>query len=166
MKRILLILLLAAILVGSYWGYTGARPETAGPGTAPTGNAPDAASALPDPTLLTVLDEMRDSVHPGTAGSSLRAAIAAADLLDWAGTGPEQAALAASVREWLSEQSEEVRSLLPEQIESLRWAFGMLTEEYEASTALMEDAGLTGRGPWSDTARDTAAQVLDLLESI
>ncbi len=161
MKRIFQLLLLALFLVGSYWGYMSASSEM----TAPAQSTEDMTPASPDPALLTVLDELRDSVHPGTAGSSLRAVIAAADLLDWAETAPEQAVLVASVREWLPAQSEEVRNLLPEQIESLRWAFRELTEEYELSANLMDDAGLTGRGPWSDAARETGARVLDLLEN-
>ena len=39
---------------------------------------------LTSPALTALLNRLRDGVQPGTAGSSLKAAGAAADLLDWA----------------------------------------------------------------------------------
>ena len=154
MKRVLLILLLAAFLVGSYYGYAAGKIAKEPAGETPT---------LVSPALTAQLNLLRDNVQPGTAGSSLRAASAAADLLDWAESPPPQENIEATVAAWLSEQSGEALERLPEQLDSVRWAFGMLTEEYEASAALMADAGLTGRGPWSDAAGTTAAAVLELL---
>ena len=123
------------------------------------------APAPVNPALCAQLDRLRDGVQPGTAGSSLKAAGVAADLLDWAADPIPQENLDATVREWLAAQSAEARSLLPQQLDSLRDTLEALVLDYEGSAGLLEDAGLTGRGPWEDDARQRVLTLFEALEA-
>ena len=118
---------------------------------------------LVSPALTAQLNRLRDGVQPGTAGSSLKAASVAADLLDWAEDPIPQENIDATVAEWLAAQSAEARERLPEQLEVLRAAVEELTTAYEDAAGLLSDAGLTGRGPWSEAA---AERVFALLEQL
>lgn len=119
---------------------------------------------LESPALTALLNRIRETVQPGTAGGSLRALIAAADLLDWAEAPPPQENIDATVSAWLAEQSADARALLPVQLESLRGAAAQLTGDYDSLASMMEDAGLSGRGPWSEASGRTAFALLDALE--
>jgi hypothetical protein len=119
---------------------------------------------LVSPALTAQLNQLRDSVHPGTAGSSLRAAAVAADLLDWAEEPIPQESIDATVAEWLAAQSEEARELLPLQAEALLHTVEELSESYEEAAGLRSDAGLEGRGPWSREAAEQAAALLAQLK--
>ena len=118
---------------------------------------------LESPALTAQLNRLRDGVQPGTAGSSLKAASVAADLLDWAEEPIPQETIDATVAEWLAAQSAEARARLPEQLDALHAAVEKLTTTYEDAAGLLADAGLTGRGPWDDAA---AERVLALLEQL
>lgn len=177
MKKVFLLLLLAVFLIGSYWGYTSATDGSgAQSGPAPDAGAsswtdpapdfgplPDSATAPVSPVLTALLDRLRDGLQPGTAGGSLRAASAAADLLDWSTDPDPRDSAEATVREWLAAQSEDALAVLPEQLDSLASALTQLTEDYEGSAGLLEDAGLSGRGPWTAQAAKTAADLVTLL---
>ncbi len=177
MKKIFLLLLLAVFLIGSYWGYTSAAAGTVsqtGPasdawsssGTDPApsfGSQPSSGPAPVSPVLTALLDRLRDGLQPGTAGGSLRAASAAADLLDWSMDPDPRDSAEETVREWLAAQSEDALAVLPEQLDSLGAALTQLTDDYESSAGLLDDAGLSGRGPWTAQAAQTAADLVTLL---
>ena len=101
--------------------------------------------------LWAELDNIRDTVHPGTAGSSLRAVAAAARLLDWAASGSltaEQAAQAAA--DWTVAQSDEARENWPQQVDSVQFMIALLAEGGETAEGLLSDAGCGKTGyPWS-----------------
>ena len=121
------------------------------------------APTLVSPALTAQLNRLRDGVQPGTAGSSLKAAGAAADLLDWAEDPIPQENIDATVAEWLAAQSAEARQRLPEQRDALHGMVVELTTSYEDAAGLLADAGLTGRGPWSEAAAERAIALLEQL---
>ena len=118
---------------------------------------------LTSPALTALLNRLRDGVQPGTAGSSLKAAGAAADLLDWAEDPIPQENIDATVAEWLAAQRAEARQRLPEQRDALHGMVVELTTSYEDAAGLLADAGLTGRGPWSEAAAERAIALLEQL---
>lgn len=119
------------------------------PDSVPVPVSSSAAASEPDAAasdaLRAQLDNIRDSVQPGTAGSTLRAAQVAADLLTW---GTESTLTAQQVdtltRQWLAEQEESVLADLPEQLASVDATCQML--QRGEGTDLLESAG------WEDTA--------------
>lgn len=149
MKRSILCLLAALCLCLTACGRTQAPPET------PT---------LVSPALSAQLNLLRDRVQPGTAGASLKAAIVAADLLDWADDPAPQENIDATVQSWLAAQSEEALERLPEQIDQLSGTVERLLTDYEGCAGLLEDAGLEGRGPWDAAAGEQVHTLLDLLD--
>ena len=161
MKRLLLLFLsVFALLLAACGTSAPAESPTPGDGEQPAVITDAAATPATNSTLFILLDALRDGVQPGTAGSSLKAAIVAADLLDWAKDPPPQDSVSLTVRDWLAAQSEDALALLPEQLSSLTGTVEQLVGDYEASQGLLEDAGLTGRGPWS---AEVGAQALALL---
>ena len=115
------------------------------------------------PALTARLDRLRDGVQPGTASSSLKTAAVAAELLDWAEDPIPAESLEATAAAWLEAQSAETQERLPEQRDALRAAVEELTTGYEDAAGLLSDAGLEGRGPWSEAA---AERVFTLLEQL
>ena len=126
--------------------------------------APKETPTLVSPALSAQLNLLRDGVQPGTAGSSLKAAVVAADLLDWATEPIPQENIDATVREWLAEQSGEALERLPEQLQSLGYTVEQLAADYENAAGLLSDAGLEGRGPWSDEAAERVTALLEQLK--
>ena len=106
---------------------------------------------------------LRDRVQPGTAGASLKAAIAAADLLDWANEPVPQENIETTVKEWLASQSTDALERLPEQLDQLFGTVERLVSDYEGCAGLLEDAGLEGRGPWDTAAGERVSALLELL---
>ena len=147
MKRLILLLLPLCLLLAACGS------------TAPAPTAAPEAPAIP----AALLDAIRDSVQPGTAGSSLKAASVVADLLDWAAAGAP-AGLSEAVSAWLKAQSGEARAALPEQLDALRGALEQLAQADESAKGLMQDAGLENRGPWSEEAFQRAEALLSLLQ--
>ena len=159
MKKILFLLLALLLLLCGC-----ARASNSAPAAAPPLPSAEASAApAEDEALSLLLDSLRDSVQPGTAGASLKAASVAAALLDWGLESRDEAALGLSVRRWRSAQSAEALERLPEQLASLEGMLEWLVSDYEASAGLLDDAGLTGRGPWTEAA---AAQVRALLAAL
>ncbi len=158
MKHLILAFLLVFSLLLSACGANATTAQSGGEQTSVTEEP-----TLVSPALTALLDMLRDTVQPGTAGGSLRAAQAAAELLDWAENPPPEESIKATVSSWLAAQSEDARALLPEQLLSLGGMVGRLTEDYAGSAGLLDDAGLTGRGPWSANAAQTALALLDSL---
>lgn len=126
--------------------------------------APQETATLVSPALSAQLNLLRDRVQPGTAGASLKAAIVAADLLDWASEPVPQENIDATVLAWLAAQSEDALERLPEQLAQLSGTIGRLVSDYEGCAGLLEDAGLEGRGPWDAAAGERAASLLALLD--
>ena len=123
--------------------------------------APKETPTPVSPALTAELNRLRDGVQPGTAGSALKAAAVAADLLDWAAEPVPQESIDATVREWLAGQSDEALERLPEQLEALRYTLEQLTAGYENAAGLLSDAGLEERGPWSAEAAERVAALLE-----
>ena len=81
--------------------------------TCSTSNAPDAPADVPQVLTLPILDEIKETVTVGTAGSSLLATQAAVKLLDWGmntGLGADEIEDAASA--WLSQQGDNLTDCL------------------------------------------------------
>ena len=162
MKRITLLLArCAALLLAA----CGAAPA---PAAVPTATPTPTEEPTPVPTdtvLFDLLDTLRDRVQPGTAGSSLKAAVATAALLDWAETAPAPESTEATAAEWLARQDEEALSRLPEQLASLRGSLEQLSADYDSAAGLLADAGAEEAGPWTAEAAQTVSALLDALES-
>ena len=143
-KRALAFLLLTALLLA---GCGKAAEETLNP---------------QQEALCAVLDGVRDTVTIATAGSSLRAAAAAAALLDWAEQTDLEPELAAqTAADWFVRQTEEARALWPEQADAVAYMVSLLTEGGEEAEGLLRDAGCESAGyPWSERAAALAGRIL------
>lgn len=158
--RLFSVLLLTGFLLA---GCTGGAPSASqnvvsGSGASSAASAfsqgapevPDSlpADSTPDPdaseALQAQLDNIRDTVQPGTAGSSLRAAQVAADLLIWGTSSPLTAGQVDTLtRDWIAAQDSDVQAALPEQL-----------TEVDATCQLLqsgEGAGLLESIGWTDT---------------
>ena len=163
MKKWFFLLLLPALLL-SACGQSVSAPVTApAPTAVPTAAVSESTPVPLSAALSQQLDQLRTGVQPGTAGSSLKAAAVVASLLDWAEEPPAQEIIDATLAHWLSQQSEEARALLPEQVASLDYTLELLTADYSHADGLLSDAGLTGRGPWSRDAARTVRSLFDAL---
>jgi len=113
------------------------------------------AAVDPFPAMTAILNDISVNYWPGTAGSSLSAAIKAAAFLDWyAKNQPEPNAIAAEVEEWFGSLTEENKTLFAQQISDIYYAAKELGSENAAS--LMEDAGITSEYyPWQEDAAKT-----------
>ena len=143
-KRILACLLLTALLLCG------------------CGQAAEEALNPQQEALCAVLDGMRDSVTVATAGSSLRAAAAAASLLDWAEQTDLEPELAAqTAADWFVRQTEEARALWPDQADAVAYMVTLLAQGGEEAEGLLRDAGCESAGyPWSERAAALAGQIL------
>lgn len=109
--------------------------------------------------LIGILDDIKENVHPGTAGGTLRAMRTAADLISWASsTTMKKSEAAKVVKEWLKEQSPEMREVLQEKLEQVAEACGSIIRE-EAKGAL-ESAGV------EEKFSDISSRVKDLVDSV
>lgn len=162
MKKLLFAVLTAALLLSACGRTPAAQP--AAETEAPAAETPAAETpTLVSPALVAVLNQIKFNVQPGTAGSSLKAAGVTAELLDWAEEAPPQENIEATVAAWLSEQTPDTLALLPEQLSSLDYTVELLTEDYDSAAGLLSDAGLEGRGPWSEDAATAVRDLLTLL---
>lgn len=118
----------------------------------PTENSPAESDGTGDAgqeITLPILDEIMPLLQPGTAGSSLKAVQAAAQLLDWGtNTGLDPEEIRAAAEKWLAAQDEDTRA---ESLEKLALAdeyYGQLLED--GAEDLLEDAECADMGyPWS-----------------
>lgn len=137
-----LLLLAAALLLAGCGTTAGSGAKAAGD----AGSVPESAAKVPAP------QELRDrvlgpamGVRPGTAGSSLAAARAAAEILDYAGerglreADPE--ALENNTREAVNALSDEERELLKECLPHVVYVADETLADPEASKGLFDDAG-------------------------
>ena len=81
--------------------------------------------------------------QPGTAGSSLKGAIAACGLLDWAQELPEDGAsrLPEEILSWYLNLSEDELAILDESFEAVLSQADDIAADFEDAKALLDDAG-------------------------
>ena len=115
--------------------------------------------------LISILDDIRDNMEVGTAGSSLKAVPFGAKLLDWS-LDPTMDAKAVKdvVAEWLSEQDSDKLAEINEQLMLAVNTAQALTGE--SGKDLMESAGFESENyPWSDAKTDIINEVLNAVGS-
>ena len=137
-----------------------ASPPVSASSQAPASSAPapqvEIASGPEDLTAL--LDRFREDVTIGTAGSSLRAVAAAADLLDWAAAcslSPEE--IATAYEDWYPHQNPDRPAAFEEQLSAVDYAVQLLLHGGEEAVSLLNDAGYEDCGyPWDEHAASVA----------
>lgn len=130
-QRILALLVMAALLAGC-----GVLPEHAGK---------DADRQQ----LIGLLDRIAESLHPGTAGSSLVSADVTSELIDWAAATQMTAQeTAQAVRQWLESQSAEIRETFVQQLESIGGSYAEILRD--GAKGLLESAGVQRELPEMD----------------
>ena len=158
MKRFFSLLL--AFCLFCLCGCGAAAPAAETPSPAPLEAPADNAAEL-----APILTEIRERMHPATAGSSLTAAQLAVLLLDWSvQTDADEAQIRAAAEKFLTELDDGARSEFAEQIGAVQGAAGrLLGEEGEA---LMEDIGGTEGTlwPWTDAPTEKLDAVFDALK--
>ena len=162
MKRTILPLLLILSLLLSGCGTAAAPAQTAAPAPAQT---PVPTSVLePDAALLELLGAIRDRMHPGTAGASLRAAALAAELLDWAAESTlSPGGVQLSLDTYLGALDEGARAEFLQQLEAVHSSCTLLLDAGTQAEELLGDAGVTPRhSPWPQEAVDRADLVMQL----
>lgn len=119
-------------------------------GTAPEEEQTDALKAERAAALAALLEDVRTSVFPGTAGNSLRAAGRAAAVADFfaeSGMSPDEADRA--VRDYIASLSVDDAQLFETQLDSVIGAFSNLTGENGAD--LLSDCGYeSAYFPWNE----------------
>ncbi len=111
--------------------------------------------------LISILDDIRDNMEVGTAGSSLKAVPYGAKLLDWS-LDPTMDAKAVKdvVTEWLGEQDSDKLAEINEQLMLAVSTAQALTGEN--GKELMESAGFESENyPWSDAKTDIISEALN-----
>ena len=162
MKKLFLISLLCLSLLLCACGKAApAAPVQADPTHAAAAGTPVPTEAAPaesafDTTeqqaaLGELLSGIRSHVTIGTAGSSLRAAAAAAELLDWAsGCTLDEAGIAVAYEAWLPTMDPDMPVDFAEQLGAVDYNVRLLTDEDAENVAmLLSDAGCEDCGyPW------------------
>lgn len=143
--------LIMALCLAVLCGCGAALPKE--PGT-PEAEAP-ALTELPVPVeapeLATILAEIRERMHPGTAGSSLTAAQLAAALLDWCvQTDADETQIRAAVEDFLAPMTEREGTEFALQMASVQGAVTTLLSE-DGEGLLSDIGGPEGTlWPWTD----------------
>ncbi len=131
MQRFLALLMMAALLAGC-----GVLPE-------------NALKEEDRQQLISLLDQIAENLHPGTAGSSLVSAGVTSELIDWAAATKMTAQeTAEAVRQWLESQSEEIREAFAQQIESIGGTYAEILRD--GAKGLLESAGVQQELPEMD----------------
>ena len=110
-----------------------------------------------------LIDEL---VAPGTAGSSLRAATAAASLLDWAETAELSDETLAVVIDYMAAKSVEGQAEFNEKLDDVDASVQRLTgDDCAAAEGLLSDAGMLDSCgyPWSERAVRTVESLMKAL---
>lgn len=109
------------------------------------------------------LDELRENVRFGTAGSSLAAAQQASNLLDWAmETSMSEKQICETVADWY-------QTIPPEEQEVTQTQFSCVLDALEQVTGedgwdLLDSAGCTDSSyPWNDAAKMTVETILSAI---
>lgn len=91
--------------------------------------------------LQSILDDLAQNFHPGTAGSSLTSLRLAADLVTWATTSEMDKKEAASiVMDWLKVQSPEIKAAFQEKMQHVSDSYGQIIKD--GSKDLLEMVGV------------------------
>ena len=195
MRKLTSLLLAAAVLlVMTACGALTQPAATSAPAAAPAEEAPEAASEsegeqtpapgegslIEQPDLSNAPDAIDESqqalleqfilidelVQPGTAGSSLRAAVAAASLLDWAAKDQLSDEALAVVIDYMAAKSVEGQAEFGEKLDAVESTVGLLTgKDSDQAKDLLTDAGVIDSCgfPWS---RDAVAVIDRLMEAL
>lgn len=195
MRKLTSLLLAAAVLlVMTACGALTRPAATSAPAAAPAEEAPEAASEsegeqtpapgegslIEQPDLSNAPDAIDESqqalleqfilidelVQPGTAGSSLRAAVAAASLLDWAAKDQLSDEALAVVIDYMAAKSVEGQAEFGEKLDAVESTVGLLTgKDSGQAKDLLTDAGVIDSCgfPWS---RDAVAVIDRLMEAL
>ena len=123
--------------------------------------APDAIDANQQALLeqFLLIDEL---VQPGTAGSSLRAAVAAASLLDWADSAQLTDGAIEVIMDYMASMTPEGRQEFEAKLEEVNSTVKQLTSgDKEQAEGMLSDAGMLDncKYPWSAAA----PQIVDRL---
>ena len=111
--------------------------------------------------LISILDDIRDNMEVGTAGSSLKAVPFGAELLDWSiDTTMNANETKQVVAEWLSEQDSDKLAEINEQLMLAgNTAVALIGE---SGKELMESAGFESENyPWTDAKTDIINSVMN-----
>lgn len=193
MRKLTSLLLAAAVLlVMTACGALTRPPATSAPAPTPAEETPEAAPE-PEPTpapgegslieqpdlskapdtidenqqaLLEQFILIDDLVQPGTAGSSLRAAVAAASLLDWAAKDQLSDEALAVVIDYMAAKSVEGQAEFGEKLDAVESTVEQLTgKASDQARDLLTDAGVIDSCgyPWS---KDTVAVIDRLMEAL
>ena len=164
MKRFLSLLLAFSLFCLCGCGAAAPAAETA-PAETPS-PAPLETPADDAPELAPILAEIRDRMHPGTAGSSLTAAQLAVLLLDWSVQTPmDEAQIRAAAEDFLAPMSDRERSEYAMQLSAVQGAAERLLGEDGA--ALMDDIGGTEGTlwPWTNAPREKLEALFSAAET-
>ena len=170
MKRYLSLLLVFSLFCLCGCGAAAPAAGTAAPEATAAVETPSPApvetpAADDEPALAPILAEIRERMHPATAGSSLTAAQLAVLLLDWSvQTTADEAQIRAAAADFLAALSESERSEFAEQMGAVQGAAERLLGDEGA--ALMEDIGGTEGTlwPWADAPQEKLDAVFDTLK--
>ena len=137
-----------------------ASPETVSAKPSETATASPSASAETK-TLASVLDDINAHMEPGTAGSGLKAAKLAAELLDWAQTSSLSTdEIKAQTVAWLSPKGNDEQVAFAGKLGAVNNAVGQVTGD--SGKELLQEAGVTDSlYPWSDEAAAAVKTVVD-----
>lgn len=124
----------------------------------------EAAKDEDQAALIGHLDEIRDNVRVGTAGSSLTAAQQAANLLDWGmETVLSKEEIQTIVQDWYASIDPAGQEETQMQFSGVAGAVEQVTGEDGAD--LLDSAGCTASNyPWNDTAKAAAQTVLSAMQ--
>ncbi len=99
--------------------------------------------------LISLLDRIAESLHPGTAGSSLVSAGVTSELMNWAASTQLTAQeTAETVQQWLEDQSAEIREAFAQQLESIGGSYAEILRD--GAKGLLESAGVQQELPEMD----------------
>lgn len=142
MKRIIAFVLLAAMLISLTACGAHSQEET-----------------TEQEKLIAILDDAVANIHPGTAGSMLRAIKVAVALIKFAGkTDMTKQEAAKTVTEWMAEQSAENQDVIREQLQEVGEAYGKIA--LDGAKELLKNAGE------SDNLGEMSDQLMGIVESI
>ena len=128
------------------------------PSESPAQSAPDGASLA---ALSAVLDEINNDAQPGSAGSSLKAAKIAADMLNWAAeTKLSDDEVRQGTIDWLSPKGNDEQAEFSMKLECVYNAYQTLISA--DAEGLMSDAGLDYEpGHWGYEAYSPIETIAD-----
>lgn len=124
---------------------------------------PSESADVAQEALIAQLEEIRQNIQVGTAGSSLAAARQAASLLDWGmemSINEEQ--LRAVAQEWYGALDRDNQEEFQMQLSEVAGAVDQVTGEHGAD--LLDTAGCSENGyPWNESAKAAVQAILNAL---